>query len=457
MRACRIGACLCLAALVSWGCSRRPATATAKPVERRFTLWLMPRPAEIPEPSALAAAGTDEVVLDAGQVDMGTGVPVLRLATPPAPPAGVPFGVFLKLRQMPAKGVARLARPVWSALKEGWPAVAKAREILADMAVMPDGSARFLGALAEVSGIPVVPVVTAAQLSEERVQEAVTAAGRCVVLVAGNLAVVRPGVVPSTLPMADQLSPLAGTGVRPRVAIVIVPRARPALDGWPADPEPLTHPRVARLGTSDSFDWRFVLRRSLTWSGRAWKRGDTIEASWMDAVGLDRELAEASALTMPPVGGWDVVGVPPRTSAAGMSLDALLAYFRGEGPVPGIGVHVERSGSRLRVRLENPTPFCSAVSSYGTWVEISVGRGVVAGPARGGFDRVLVGSVRSGTWRPVTTGRADAVRFTDTYVAPGETVRSGWVRLPSRRSRVRVRWRVLLSSGAALTGVAAGS
>jgi len=121
-----------------------------------------------------------------------------------------------------------------------------------------------------------------------------------------------------------------------------------------------------------------------------------------------------------------------------------------------VRVQATRSGRRVRVTLQNPTPFCSAVSSFGTWVEVAVARGILSATERGTFDRVLLGSRKSGKWRPLSSSGADAVRFFDSYVAPGEEARSEWVRLPSNRARFTVRWRVLLSTGEALSGTLHG-
>ena len=73
--------------------------------------------------------------------------------------------------------------------------------------------------------------------------------------------------------------------------------------------------------------------------------------------------------------------------------------------------------------------------------------------SRGGFDRVILGSMERGEWRPNPTGGPNAVRFVETYVAPGEELKTGAVRLPRTSSKVLVKWQIQLSDGSSVTGV----
>ena len=454
MKTSRLILLLWVVMLVASGCSRAPASPKtgAASLDHRFVVWLGANAPPAPELGKLAGIGVDEVVIDAGEVDMGGGVPVLRLASIPDLPKSLPFGVLLRIKRTPASQVEKLAAPVWSALEDAWKEVGGAREILVDLGATPEGTEQFLRRLAAVSGARVLPVLTTAQLAEGRARSVVSSAGGCVVLLAGNLAAIRAGAKASGLAFEDQLAPLVGLGIRPRAAVVLAPRTSPQLQGWGEDIEPLTRPSAATLSTPRDFSWAFTVRHALTWSERFWKSGDRLDVTWMDAMQLNQILHEVTAMRLPALEGWDIVGLPPSGRALGMGLDAFSAYFSGEGPAPAVRVQAERSGRRVRVTLENPTPFCSAVSSFGTWVEVAVARGILSATKRGTFDRVLLGSRKAGKWRSLSSGEADAVRFFDSYIAPGEEARSAWVRLPSSRARFTVRWRVLLSTGEAQSG-----
>ncbi|NOZ77693.1 MAG: hypothetical protein GXP48_00660 [Acidobacteria bacterium] len=445
---------VCLAAgLVLLGCGRSHPATVKQPqqAERRCTVWL--QGASLPSETfgELTRLGVDEVVLDAGSVDLGAGVPVMRVNARPAIPGGMPFGALVHVKRPPEKTIARLARPVWEGLKGAWPGIVHARELLLDLPRTPAGTAAFVTGLSGAARMPVIPVLSVAEASSGPGKALARAAGGCVVLLAGNLGAFRPGAAVSDQPFSDQLAPLAGTGLCPRAAIVLTPRVSPDPGTWPDDVEPLSHPGVADLSTPEDFDWAFHLKRGITWSGKTWKRGDTIEASWLGAARLNADLHELTNVTLPEVGGWDLVGVTAKPVAMGMGLSTLKAYLKGEGPAPDVTVKVERSGRKVRVTLRNPTPFCSALSSFGNWVEVSIPRGLVAVSKRGSFDRLTLGSLRSGTWRAVTGG-TNAVRFFDTFVAPGETARSGWIRVPSWRTAVTVRWRLLVSTGETISG-----
>jgi hypothetical protein len=60
--------------------------------------------------------------------------------------------------------------------------------------------------------------------------------------------------------------------------------------------------------------------------------------------------------------------------------------------------------------------------------------------------------MRQGEWQPRYVGVANAVRFFENYVAPGEEITTGNVRISSPKAKYRVRWQVALSSGENLTG-----
>ena len=70
----------------------------------------------------------------------------------------------------------------------------------------------------------------------------------------------------------------------------------------------------------------------------------------------------------------------------------------------------------------------------------------------GSFDRVMLGDIRDGVWRQVSIGGGNAVRYVESYIAPGEELETGLMRLPSRDTEVTVRWHVVLSTGEEVSG-----
>jgi hypothetical protein len=60
--------------------------------------------------------------------------------------------------------------------------------------------------------------------------------------------------------------------------------------------------------------------------------------------------------------------------------------------------------------------------------------------------------VRDGKWEQGDIERVNSIRLFEIYVAPGETVKSGTLRVPSSRSSVRVRYNLTLFDGTALSG-----
>ena len=108
----------------------------------------------------------------------------------------------------------------------------------------------------------------------------------------------------------------------------------------------------------------------------------------------------------------------------------------------------------MTVRVVNDSLFRTAVTGFGNWIQVELVSGALVASSRGDFDRVILGSVKTGEWRPNPPGGPDAVRFVETYIAPGEELTTGSIRLPSSRSSVVVRWEILLSDGSTVSGVA---
>jgi len=226
----------------------------------------------------------------------------------------------------------------------------------------------------------------------------------------------------------------------------------PAIDQWGDDLNPLTETGTGDFSTSSSLDRTFVLERALDWSGRSWSASDNLAIGWWDVSRLHASLAEIDRLVLPDVAGWDLVPLPPPGNRLGVGEQVLLRYLGGEGPEPDVQVEVARSGRTVTVSMVNSSPFVSAVSSVGNWLEVSVTQGSLVVNGRGGFDSVLLGTLRGGRWQAQSRGIADAIRFEENFLAPFEEIETGSMRLSVSRARVRVRWHLVLSTGQEVTG-----
>jgi hypothetical protein len=173
---------------------------------------------------------------------------------------------------------------------------------------------------------------------------------------------------------------------------------------------------------------------------------------WVDAARLHAALKEMHRLVLPEVAGWDLVALPPESRSLGLGRESLLRYLEGEGPAPEVEVEVKRDGRTVRVSLDNPGPFVTAVTNHGNWVQVSVEEGWLQARDRGGFDGLRLGNARGDDWREGDLDQFNGARFSEVYIGPGERLTSGSVRLPSSRSKVTVRWHLTLSDGSAVTG-----
>ncbi len=376
-------------------------------------------------------------------MSLGDRLPVVRLQPGPQIPAG-DVGVLLTLRSPDGTLSEADADGMWYALARDLDS--GPRELLLDLPEIPEGLAGFLVRLREVSRVPVVPVITAEQLSHEDAVAAVEAVGTCVVLAFGNLEPWREGARTLQTPLRDQLAPLVGTAVRPRVGISLAPMTDPELEQWPASLDPLTLPEVAEMSTAAVFDRVFTLRTAVQWAGREWQAGERIALSWMDVPRLHAALESVVHLGLPDPGGWDLIPLPPQP-AAGVSREALIAYLGGEGPKLQLDVEVSAGSSSVRLEVANRTPFSSAVSSYSNWVQVWIEDGLLVTDERGSFDRVLLGRYEDGEFESTSGGSFNAVRFVEHLVAPNEVLHSGSVRRVTRTGTVHISWHVVLSTG----------
>ena len=428
----------------------RPGEVAPRP--RRTVVWLDARGVDATTAERLRLAGVDELVVERGTVNLAGEVPVFRMIPAPPVAGSIPVALLLRVeavRENIGEGMpAAVWRTIAAELGESTPV-----EILLDFPEVSSGLPDFVAALSNISGVPVVPVFTPGQLRTSEAVRAVSTARTCVVPIAGTGHSSLRGVAElPTLSIAEKLAPLVSSGARVRLAVGLHPITEPGLSGWGNDLNPLTEPANATVNTSSTLDRTFEIIRALDWSGRQWTAEEAVAVRWLDASRLHMSLAEASRLILPEVAGWDLVPLPPETGGLGLSREALIRYLEGEGPNPDVSVTLESSGAQFSVSLDNPGPFGSAVSGVGNWLEVSVVSGSLVADSRGSFDRLVLGSVEGDQWSPRYLGTPSAARYSEIYLAPGEKLSTGLVRLSSRRAQVRVRWQLLLSSGEVRTG-----
>jgi hypothetical protein len=437
------------------GCDSGSSTSESgfvSPLPRRTVVWLEREGIDVATSSRLQSAGVDELVVHRGTVNLAGEVPVFRLITSPPVSGSIPLAIALRVEAVRANLGEAMAAAVWRAIAaevgEAIPA-----EIILDLPELAPGLDDFMADLAAEADVPVVPVLSPGQLRDPHAVRAVVAARGCVVSIAGTGSPPVRGVEElASLPLSERLEPLAGLGVRVRLAIALRPVTSPQLPGWGDDLGPLTEPGNTTVKTTSELDRTFVFDRSMQWSGRQWQSADMVAVRWFDASRLHDTLDEAIRLVLPEVGGWDLIPLPPEGPLLAPSRETLIRYLEGGGPQPELHVAVERDDTRLTMTVTNDSPFTSAVTGIGNWFELSVTAGSLVAESRGDFDRLNLGTWDDGGWQPRFLGAPSAVRYTENYIGPGEALKTGTIRLSSRRAQVRVRWHVLLSSGKQVSG-----
>jgi len=422
------------------------------PTPRRLVVWLENGGLDAETSVLLQAAGVDEVVLRLGSLDLAGQAPLLRIDPVGDVVGSIPVGIALEVGRVRQGLDKAAAEAVWRGIEAEFGQSIPA-ELILDLPQLAEGLADFIVHLSQASGLAVVPLLGFDQLRTELGIEVAKAAHGCIVPAFGTDNADLRGIGElDPLPLEQKLSPLAGSGVRVRAAIVLRSRTEPPLVASGEGFDPLTEGQTTTVSTETSLDRKFIFKKPIEWSGRSWNVGDAVAVRWMDAARLHAALGEIHRVAVPDVAGWDLVPLPAEDTRLGLSREALLRYLDGEGPAPDIRLEVDRSGRSVRVKLSNPSPFATAVSNHGNWVQVSVDEGWLVADAPGSFDRLVSGIVRGGRWETGELDRVNAVRFGEVYVAPGEEIVSGSVRIPSSRSQVTVRWRFSLSDGSEITG-----
>jgi hypothetical protein len=422
------------------------------PSPRRSIVWLDTDGLDEGSAIRLQRVGVDQVVVRRGSVRLTGGAPVLRLTRPPEVAGSIPIAIALRVEEMSADADLSMARAMWGALEAELEGL-NPSELILDLPTVPPGAGEFLGHLAEVSSTPVVPVITIKQLHRGAAAELAGAVRECIVPVFGSPGLDLRGV--NELPrlaLDERLAPLVEAGLKVRLGVVLRPLCKPSASRWGESLDLLTEEGVADVSTSSDLDRTFIFNRSINWSSRQWKEGDEVAIQWIDAARLHFYLTEMSRLKVPDLAGWDLVPLPPLTGSLGLDRSGLVEYLGGRGPAPDIDVSLRRRGRDLWITVSNRSPFGSAISKYGNYVEVAVEPGVIVAEDRGDFDRVVLGSRRTGQWETTTMTAADAVRLIETYVAPRERITTGRIRLPSTRSRAVLRWSISTTVGTEVTG-----
>jgi len=432
------------------GCGGSPSFQEVAPTPRRLVVWLGAEGLDAVTAERMRAAGVDEVVVRRGSMNLTGRAPVLRFNAMPPVEGAIPVGIALEVQGVREDLDRAAAEAVWRAIDAELDGSVPA-EIILDVPRLTENFDEFVTSLTEVSGVSVVPLLSFEQIQHEDGVRTAAGARVCVLPAFGTDGTDLRGIGElDPLPLWKKLEPLAGSGVRVRLAVVLTPRTEPALEGPGDDLDPLT--RAATMSTTSTLDRTFTFERTASWSGRSWQKSDSVAVRWVDAARLNSALTEMHRLALPEVAGWDLVPFPPEDQALGLGRETLLRYLEGEGPAPDVEVDVQRDGRTVRVSVANPGPFVTAVANHGNWVQVSVEEGWLQARDRGSFDGLRLGNAKGGDWSEGDLDRFNAVRFTEVYLGPGESVSSGPVRLPSSRSKVTISWNLTLSDGSAVTG-----
>ncbi len=443
--------------LLSWpflvscgaGQSERLGTETiATPLKK--VVW-MDRPSLSPGFALrMKRAGVDEVVVRLGSANFGAGAPVLRLVRIDNFDTTIPRGIALKVDGL-GEGLQRShVQSLWQTLATE---LSRPSELIIEDDNLSEYTARLINLLKEVCNVPVAAVISIEQSKTEFGLAAARAADVVVVPAFGVEGTGLNGVGEgASATLQDRLAHLVGEASAVRIAISLKPRTEPELDRWGESLDLICDDDVAELARSSQLDRTFDFAKSVNWSGRDWKSGQSVAINWVDAARLNLFMSEIANLLTPDLAGWDFVSIPVPSQELGIGRDAIIEYLGGRGPAPELELDVRRSGQQVEAFLINRSPFTSGVSAFGNWLEISAESGTIVVADRGSFDRVILGTKRNGEWKPLNASSVDAVRFEETYIDSGEKLRAGRIRLSKRRTKVLIEWHAILTTGEEIHG-----
>jgi len=107
-------------------------------------------------------------------------------------------------------------------------------------------------------------------------------------------------------------------------------------------------------------------------------------------------------------------------------MKTLEALLLGRDLRPGLAFSLRQDGSGLTLLALNSTAAWSSLSRLNNWVDLRVDGARVLDVRPGMYDRFLFLDERG---RPVTPARARTVRLFENFLAPGETVSTGPIRV----------------------------
>jgi hypothetical protein len=160
---------------------------------------------------------------------------------------------------------------------------------------------------------------------------------------------------------------------------------------------------------------------------------------------LVRFLGIASRWNVPNLEGrvFLVDGVPRDRHLVGF--EAVRSLLTG-GPLElRLDVAAEGQGAgpgwaEFGVRATSTGPTPTDLSRFNNWVQVRVEGGVFSALRLGDFDRFELLSSQAEGYRPVTFGRAVVARLHENLFAPGETRRTGPIRIAGARPKVFLSW-----------------
>ncbi len=402
--------------------------------------------------ASLRRAGVTQVVVRRGTVNLTSATPVLRIVDGPEVAGEIPVAPALHLETGDRALDGDTAETLWRGLS---PALAGTpAELLLDMPRLPEGCDAFIAGLRASSGLDVVPILTVEQVNTPEAWLLRGLQGSASFRFLGRVAV--GCAAPARRPTSrwqigcDHFSAVASACARQSSSGRRPYRlcggggkewARCARAKTPSFA--LLPPSVASFPFAEKWSGATARGRwARRWTSVGWTR-----------LGCIRPSQDIDHLLLPDVVGWDLVSLPPAGDALGINREGLLEYLMGRGPGPELVVVPERTGRSLRVTVSNASPFSSAVSKSGHWLEVAMAGGALAARDKGDFDAITLGSRRRGQWQQGVGSGADAVRFGEVFIGPGEKMRTGVIRLPSSRSELTIRWRVVLSNGEVVEGI----
>ncbi len=199
-----------------------------------------------------------------------------------------------------------------------------------------------------------------------------------------------------------RLAALKDLGIRVRVAAALRPKTEPDVGGWAEDVDPLTDETVAEIKRTSTLDRSFLTRSPLTWGG-APSESASDHRGGLGGCGADSASfsPKATAPSCPRSKAgiwfrcrrWGPTSVSIGTSSSAISVE--------EGPAPDHRCRypAQRAGPD-RSNVVNSSVFRSAITGFGNWVQIELLAGSLVATSRGDFDRVILGSMERGEWRP---------------------------------------------------------